>query len=289
MKFLGLQYLGLILKEMRVWQWTKNVLVFAPLLFGAKTLGLDEVVNTILVFFAISFAASTAYVVNDLFDIREDQAHPTKKNRPIASGAISKPVAYALILFLVAAASILSYYVSTAALAMVLVYIILNLLYSKILKHRAVIDILIVAFFYIYRVYLGGIATGIDISGWLLLTTFFLALFMVVGKRRAEIIAVNEGRGKSRKVLGLYNEKFLDAALTLSLGLFVTFYSLYSVLVQAGAFTLTLIPIAYISLRYLYVVFVMNQGEEPEKLIFKDKEILLSGFILGVLIIYSLF
>lgn len=281
--------LRLVLKEMRVWQWTKNVLVFAPLIFGAKLFGTSELTSTILVFLAISFAASTAYVINDLFDIKEDRAHPTKRKRPIASGAISKPEAYVLVGVLLLLASSLSFYVSLAAFALVALYIFLNLFYSKFLKHQPVIDILAVAFFYIYRVYLGAVATDLHVSGWIILTTFFLALFMVVGKRRAESVAASGGKAISRKVLGLYSEKFLDAALILSIGLFITFYSLYSVLVQNGIFILSIFPVIYIALRYLYLVFVQNQGEEPEKLIFKDREILIGGFCLGAIILYSLY
>lgn len=276
-----------IVKEMRVWQWTKNVLVFAPLVFGVKLFNLNLFFDTVILFFAMSLAASTAYVINDIFDVQEDRKHSTKKNRPIASGLISMPQAKALVGTLVIVATALSLYLSPLITGAVLLYIVLNLLYSKLLKHRAIIDILIVAFFYIYRVYVGGLVGNLPVSGWLILTTFFLSLFMITGKRRAEIISIS---GKAtRKVLSLYNEKFLDAALSISITLFMVFYSLYSILIQSGLFILTIFPIIYISLRYLYLIFVQGAGEEPEKLIFKDKEILLSGVVLGLLIVVALY
>lgn len=274
---------------MRVWQWTKNALVFAPLVFGAGLLSLDLLSSTILVFFAMCFAASAAYVLNDLFDINEDRKHPFKKNRPIASGAISKHEAYVLLTLLLILASGFAVYVSTSVMFLVTFYIILNLLYSKVLKHMVIIDILIVAFFYIYRVYVGGIASDLHISGWLVMTTFCLSLFMITGKRRAEIASIENKPHGSRKVLSLYNQQFLDAALVMSITLFIVFYSLYSILVQDGLFIMTILPVVYISFRYLYLAFVKNEGEEPEKLIFKDKEILMAGFILGTLIIAALY
>ena len=279
-----------VFNEMRVWQWSKNALVFAPLIFGAKLFELNPLVDTVLVFFAMSFAASTAYVFNDLFDIEDDKKHPVKKKRPLASGALSVRQGKALIATSLVLAIGLSLLVSVQVLALVILYLVFNLLYSKILKHKAILDILIVAFFYIYRVYLGAVATDLHVSGWILLTTFLLALFMITGKRRAELVtAAKSGQNASRKVLGLYNQKFLDAALTITITLFVMFYSLYSVLVQDGLFILTIFPVIYISLRYLYLIFVRNEGEEPEKLIFKDREIFTAGILLCALIVVALY
>ena len=278
-----------ILIEIRVWQWTKNVLVFAPLVFGAKLFEAGPLLDAILVFFAMSFAASTAYVINDLSDVNEDRKHPLKRKRPIANREISTKEALLLIIVLVALVTALSLFVSGIVLALALLYIALNLFYSKVLKHHPVIDIVIVAFFYIYRVYIGSVADNLHVSGWLVLTTFLLALFMITGKRRAEVVAVIASGKSTRKVLGLYNEKFLDSALIISLTLFIVFYSLYAVLVQAHLFIVTIFPVIYLSLRYLYVIFVKGQGEEPEKLIFKDKEILGAGIILGILVIVSLY
>lgn len=278
-----------LLKEMRVWQWTKNVLVFAPVIFGAKLFNLNILIDIIFTFFAISFAASTVYIINDILDIKEDQNHPTKKNRPIACGDINKKESILLVTTTFILSIIFSTIVSTSVLILVVMYIILNLFYSKIFKHKEVIDILMVAFFYIYRVYLGGVASGSSISGWLILTTFFLSLFMITGKRRAEIVSNKGTANHSRKVLNLYNEKFLDAALIISLTLLIVFYSLYSVLIQNSLFILTIFPVIFISLRYLYLVFAKNDGEEPEKLIFKDKEIFIAGVILGLYIILDLY
>jgi len=278
-----------ISKEIRIWQWTKNVLVFAPLIFGAKLLDFNVVSSAVLTFFAISFAASAVYVINDILDVNDDRKHPVKKNRPIASGAIGIKSAYLLATTLFVVSMAISAYISVSVLLLVLAYLVLNLLYSKILKHKEIVDILLVAFFYLYRVYLGGVATGLSLSGWLILTTFFLSLFMIAGKRRAELVTAKDENNYSRKVLNFYNEKFLDAALIMSLTLFIVFYSLYSVLVHSGLFVLTIFPILFISLRYLYLIFARNDGEEPEKLIFKDKEILLAGIILGALIVAILY
>lgn len=278
-----------ILKEIRVWQWAKNALVFVPIIFGGKLLDFTAFTNVVFAFFAISFAASFVYVVNDLFDVNEDRNHPIKKHRPLACGDISKAEAYSILFAMLILSILFSIVTSTFTLILVLIYAVLNLLYSKTLKHKEIIDILLVAFFYIYRVYIGGVASGLPLSGWLILTTFFLALFMITGKRRAELITANNKVSYSRKVLNLYNEKFLDAALTLSLTLFIVFYSLYSVLVHNDLFVITIIPVIFISLRYLYLIFAKNDGEEPEKLIFKDREILIAGIVLGIIIIAALY
>lgn len=278
-----------ILKEIRIWQWTKNILVFIPIIFGASLLNIKTFTNVVIVFFAVSLAASTVYVINDIIDAKEDRIHPIKKKRPIASGEISIREAYLIILTTFIISFSLSLLVSINILLLIIFYIILNLLYSKYLKHKEIVDILIVAFFYIYRVYVGGVASHLPISGWLLLTTFALSLFMIIGKRRAELVTAGFKNCYSRKVLNFYNEKFLDAAFIMSLTLFVVFYSLYSVLAHNGLFVLTIFPVLFISLRYLYLIFAKNDGEEPEKIIFRDKEILVAGIILVLSIVVILY
>lgn len=284
-----IQKIKLILKEMRIWQWTKNALIFTPIIFGAGLLNLEMLINVILAFFAMSFAASTVYIINDIFDVNEDQKHPIKKKRPIANGDIKIIEAYLLTLITLTLSVALSSLVSINIMILVACYLFINLLYSKYLKHKEIIDILMVAFFYIYRVYVGGVASNLPISGWLILTTFSLSLFMIIGKRRAELVTANYKNCYSRKVLNNYNEKFLDAAFVMSLTLFVVFYSLYSVLAHNGLFVITIFPVLFISLRYLYLIFAKNDGEEPEKIIFKDREILIAGIILILSIIAILY
>lgn len=275
---------------MRVWQWVKNLLVFAPIVFASKIFDLVLLRNVVFAFFSICFAASFVYVVNDIFDIESDKVHPQKRNRPLARGDISIRGAYLLSVGLIFLSTVLSYFAKPALILFIAIYVISNLFYSKYLKHKAVIDILFVSSFYLFRVYIGGFVAGVYLSGWLLLTTFFVSLFLITGKRRAELVTAGNKEGiYSRKVLNDYNEKFLDSAIIISLTLSILFYSLYSIFVHDRVFAFSILFVVFCALRYLYLIFARDKGEEPEKIIFTDRQLLLAGFLLAVFIFANIY
>ncbi len=282
-----------IIKVMRPRQWIKNVLIFAVLIFGGKLNDLQSVVNTILGAILFSLFASGVYIINDIADRKADQAHPRKKDRPIASGVLSVRTAVIVALFIFVVCSVLAYLLSPVFLVYCLIYISLNLLYSFILKHIVILDVLLLASFYVIRLYAGSTLVDVDyISPWLVMTTTFLALFMALGKRRAELAQKTDSDNEQRKVLESYTKVFLDQLIIIALTLAILTYSLYTFsapnLPESNIMILTIPFVIFGFFRYLYLIQVKDQGETPEEIILLDiplkMDILLWG--LSILIIF---
>jgi decaprenyl-phosphate phosphoribosyltransferase len=257
-----LSYLAL----MRPGQWVKNGLVFAPAFFAAD-LSLGTLTLSAWAGLAFCTAASAVYVYNDIKDVDQDRKHPIKRYRPIAAGTVSVRGAYMLLALLVAAAAAISAYVPLLGIV-VLSYLAGNTAYTLVLKRVAVLDIVAVALFYVLRVIAGGIAAAIYVSPWIILCVFFGALFLVVGKRRAEF-----ARGSRRSVLDMYSQKSLDIMLGLSATLAVTSYGVYSVLGAPSPLAVysTFFVAAAIG-RLLNMMYLSDSGAEyPESLVFKDR------------------
>ena len=214
--------LALIL-ALRPQQWVKNVFVFAALVFARGERGgwvdgdYSDLRRTLFAFFAFCLGSSAVYLVNDVADIESDRKHPTKKDRPIASGALSIPLAIAAAIACTAGALVLAHVASATADAVVWVvasYVALNLAYSFRLKHVVLVDAFCIAGGFLMRVYAGGLAAGAFVSHWLMLCTLFLSLFLALCKRRAEIDLLGEGRGEHRAILLEYTPSFLDHMVT---------------------------------------------------------------------------
>ncbi len=282
-----------IIKVMRPRQWIKNLLIFAVLIFGGKLNDLQSVINTILGAILFSLFASGVYIINDIADRKADQAHPRKKDRPIASGVLSVRTAMIVALFIFVVCSVLAYLLSPVFLVYCLIYISLNLLYSFILKHIVILDVLLLASFYVIRLYAGSTLVDVDyISPWLVMTTTFLALFMALGKRRAELAQKTDSDNEQRKVLESYTKVFLDQLIIIALTLAILTYSLYTFsapnLPESNIMILTIPFVIFGFFRYLYLIQVKDQGETPEEIILLDiplkMDILLWG--LSILIIF---
>ena len=280
----------LILKEMRVWQWVKNFLVFAPLVFSSNAANPHLLMVALFAFISLCFASSGVYVLNDIADKEADRTHSVKKKRPIASGEISVKNGTFLGISLLILAGCIGVFVSSILTILVAIYALANILYSKTLKHQPILDILFVALLYLFRVYIGAFVINVPVSTWLFLTTFSASLFLVTGKRRAELVSAGKEEAiYSRKVLNDYNEKFLDHVVVSSLTLTVVFYSLYSILVHRSYFAVSIIFVVFGAFRYLFLVFAKNDGEEPEKILFHDKQILASGLLLAIYVLIVLY
>jgi 4-hydroxybenzoate polyprenyltransferase len=255
------------LELMRPKQWIKNLLVFAPIFFAGGFLDPTAFVASLLAFTLFSVAASLVYVVNDIADCDADRLHKDKCARPLASRRATHRGAYALVaLLLFATLFLLSTFPGlTIPIAL---YVILNLLYSFSLKHVAVLDIVLVASFYVLRVVVGGMAASVALSPWIVVATFFLALFLVVGKRRAEF-----AQASRRKVLNGYAQETLDHLLLGSAVLAIAAYGLWSVLVHPyDPVVLTIIPVSAVIFRMLNELYrYPEQGETPETMVFKDR------------------
>jgi 4-hydroxybenzoate polyprenyltransferase len=284
-----------IFKVIRPRQWIKNSLLFAVLVFGGRLDDLQSIISTIFGAILFSLIASTVYIINDIVDRKSDQAHPIKKSRPIASGALSVRIAVitAAVLFIVSGIS--AYMLSQIFFLYCMLYLVLNLFYSYFFKHIVILDVLLLASFYVIRLYAGSTLVDIAyISPWLVMTTTFLALFMALGKRRAELVLSSEPAQEQRKVLESYTKNFLDQLIIVTLTLTILTYSLYTFsapnLPDSNIMMLTIPFVIFGIFRYLYLVQAKNEGETPEEIIVSDLPLTLGIILWGasVLVIFYL-
>lgn len=285
-----------ILKTMRPKQWAKNVFLFVALVFDRKLTNVEAITHTILGVILFSFVASAVYLINDITDLEADRKHPTKKNRPIAAGILPVPVAWMIAILIIIFALPLGYLLSPGFAAISLVYLLANLIYSKWLKHIVLLDIFVLASFYVLRVAAG--VTLIDVvrfSPWLYVFTTFLALLIGTGKRRAELALLAEAANIHRRVLDGYTLQFLDHLITLAAGMTIITYSLYTFtapnMPENNAMMLTIPFVIYSIFRYQYLLQVQGTGGAPEDIVLSDRPIqaavLLYGFT--VLVIFYIF
>ena len=269
-KFLG-EMQGLI-KLVRPKQWVKNSFVFAPLIFAGEFLHHDSVYSTLLAAFLFCIAASAVYIVNDLKDIEKDRIHPEKsKKRPLASGQVS-PQSAIILLILLYIVLISFWTVVPNVIYVIFIYLALNWAYTFKLKHEPVIEIFIVAFGFVLRVYAGAMALTVPVSHWMFITTLSISLYLASIKRRQELL---QSGSQSRGVLAYYSVTLIDRFAEMSAVTAVVFYSLYVMEVQPKL--VVTVPLVIFGLfRYWYIVETLKGGESPTDVIIQDKQILLT-------------
>ena len=269
-KFLG-EMQGLI-KLVRPKQWVKNSFVFAPLIFAGEFLHPDSVYSTLLAAFLFCIAASAVYIVNDLKDIEKDRIHPEKsKKRPLASGQVS-PQSAIILLILLYIVLISFWAVVPSVIYVIFIYLALNWAYTFKLKHEPVIEIFIVAFGFVLRVYAGAMALTVPVAHWMFITTLSISLYLASIKRRQEL---SQSGSQSRGVLAYYSVTLIDRFAEMSAVTAVVFYSLYVMEVQPKL--VVTVPLVIFGLfRYWYIVETLKGGESPTDVIIQDKQILLT-------------
>lgn len=273
---------------MRVKHWIKNLTVVIPAFFGSVLVEREILLHLIIGFFVFSLCSSAVYIINDLCDIENDKKHPVKCNRPLASGAIRPAeacVLLAVLLVLALSLNILVCGLNGRAL-IPLLYLAVNLLYSLKLKNKPVIDIILLVSGFFLRVYYGAVITDVKISQWLYLTVIALSLFLAYGKRRNEKISCGS---TSRKVLHLYNERYLNSCMYMYLTLFTIFYAVWSLNANETGVMLYTTPLVMVMMmRYTYALETDKHGN-PVDMILHDKMLLLLGAVYAAaifLIIY---
>ena len=298
-----------LIKTMRPRQWTKNAFVFAALVFdrqlpnpealfvGQDWTQLIPFFRTFAAFVLFCLISSSVYIINDIADVQADRQHPTKRNRPIASGRLPIPVAAVAAGILLLVTVPLAYLLSPWLAAVTLVYFIVNLAYSLWLKHVPLIDVLIIAAGFVLRV-TGGVLALESVqrfSPWLYVVTTLLALYLGFGKRRAELAMLADGASSHRKVLDGYTIPLLDQLILIVSSTTIVAYSLYTFsapnLPQNHAMMLTIPFVLYGIFRYLYLIQVEQAGGAPEELLLADRplqaSIALWGFsVLLIMYIY---
>ena len=216
-------------KLLRVNHYLKNFLVLFPLVFSSELLNLSKLKTTVLGFIAFCLTASIVYIINDLKDIENDKKHPVKKNRPFASGKVSKVEGIIILIVLTLLVLGISYFIgfeNWIALLLLGVYLLLNVFYSFGLKNVPIVDIVILVSGFLIRVVYGAQIIDLTVSNWMYLTVISASFYMGLGKRRNEIIKQGD---KSRKVLKYYTKEFLDKNMYVFLGLCIVFYALWAV------------------------------------------------------------
>ena len=274
-----------LVKLLRPKQWTKNLLVFAALMFTGGIADTNRLAKVLLAFLALCLASSAIYVVNDLIDVERDRKHPKKCRRPIASGAIPVSLAIALVPLLACGALAAGWVVNLTTAILIAAYLVLHSTYNLGMKHTAVADVFAISLGFVLRAIVGATAINVTISGWLLFCTGALALMLGYGKRRQEFIIQGEERGLTRESLNHYSLQALDSLVLMSATTAAIAYGIYAINSPTAqrypALVLTALPVFYGISRYILVAFTQDEGGEPESLLFSDRHILLSvvGFI----------
>jgi 4-hydroxybenzoate polyprenyltransferase len=271
-----------LIKSMRPKQWAKSVFIFTALIFDRKLLDQSAFLHTLAGAVLFSLIASAVYIINDIADLEADQNHPNKKLRPIASGKLPLPTAWAAGIGLILISLPLAYILSPAFFGICAFYLILNLFYSSWLKHVPLIDVLVLATFYVLRVTAG--VTLIEVkrfSPWLYVVTSLFALFIGLGKRRAELVLQIKYSSESRPVLDGYSIGLLDQLINIVSGTTIIAYSLYTFsapnLPENHSMMLTIPFVLYGIFRYLYLIQI-GEGGAPEDIALSDRP--LQGAIL---------
>ena len=278
--------------------WIKNGFVLIPMFFGGRLLNADDVIASVVTFFAFSFAASAIYCFNDIVDVDADRRHPVKCHRPIASGAVSVPTAYALMAVLALLSALLLFFLPQRAgetAGIVAFYFLLNMAYCLWLKRHAIIDVCTVAFGFVLRILAGGMACDVAVSNWLVLMTFLLALFLSFAKRRDDVLRMNETGEPPRRNTIRYNITFVNQAITVTGTVTLVCYIMYTVSPEvvsrfhAPYLYLTSIFVLVGLLRYMQLTVVDEVSGDPTKILLRDRftqAIVVAWIMVFLLIIY---
>jgi 4-hydroxybenzoate polyprenyltransferase len=286
---------GAIVASLRPRQWTKNLLVFAGLIFSR---GLHEpllVARSALAFILFCLLSGGVYLLNDVMDAERDRAHPQKRLRPVASGRLPARVAsgvgVALLIGACSAAFLLSARFGMVALA----YAVLLTVYSAGLKHVVIVDTLIIAGGFVLRALAGVIVLDIELSYWLLLCTILLALFLTFGKRRHELLALEAGAADHRPILSEYSPQLLDQMIAVVTASTLMAYALYTMApethVRLGTtrLPLTLPFVLYGIFRYLYLLYRRDLGGNPSEHLLTDRALLVDVALWGATVVLILY
>lgn len=295
-----------LLKTVRPRQWVKNLALYAALIFSGFLFEPDYFWRVTQAFIVFCGLASAVYIINDIVDIPADRKHPFKKKRPIAAGLLPLPIAVFAIVADLLIVSWWAWNLSFFFFLICLVYVLLNLAYTQYLKSVPILDLMVIASFYILRVYAGAIVVNLHMNVWFLLTVISLALFLAVGKRQCErtlLRGLQGGLMGHRLVLSAYSERLLDVYT----GMFATAtwftYALFAfqhqfeviegpvptllariprTLVTQKWLMITVPIVIYGVMRYLQLIYEKNQGESPERVLLGDKPLLITVLVWGV-------
>ncbi len=284
-----------LLRSLRPAQWTKNLFVFAALIFARRFFSLPDLLRTGATFVIFCLLSSGFYLFNDLRDREEDRAHPKKAKRPIARGEIRTGEALAVFFILILAGLVGAALLQPGFFLAAAVYSVLQFAYSWKLKRVVILDLFVIAAGFVIRVVSGGLAIGVPISSWLLICTTLLALLLAMGKRRHELVLLDDRAAEHRPILREYSAYLLDQMIAVVTASTLIAYCLYTISPETvqkfgtGRLIWTAGFVLYGIFRYLYLIHQKEKGGSPEEIVVEDKPLLLNILLWGLSVILVIY
>ena len=260
-------------------QWTKNLLLFAALIFASRFTSPADIGRAAIAFCTFCLLSSTGYVYNDLKDVEGDRHHPKKRLRPLAAGEVSTRAAWGIMALATATALGLAWSLGWAFTVVALAYFATTLSYSMYFKHHVILDVMFLAACYIWRAAAGAVAIDVRISPWLLVCTAFGALFLGFNKRRGEILLLEGKQAGTRKSLAHYSAAMLSEFQAVTTSGTIISYALYTVFSPTPWLVLTLPYVLYGVFRYIYLIDQRGEGAAPDETFLRDRPILITAFL----------
>ncbi|MDH3254570.1 MAG: decaprenyl-phosphate phosphoribosyltransferase [Acidobacteriota bacterium] len=280
---------------MRPAHWAKNVFVLAPLVFAQMVHQPDALIRSLFACVAFCAASSTVYIFNDYIDRHEDRKHPVKKLRPLAAGTVPVGAAITLAGALTVTVIGIGLQLGPGFLLIAAVYLLVNLLYTQWLKHLVILDVMSVSVGFVLRVVAGGLAISVTVSAWLLLCTFFLALFLAFSKRRHELMLMASDASEQRRVLTHYSPAFLDQMINVVTASTVVCYALYAISPETvqrfntRALIYTIPFVLFGIFRYLYLTYQLPDRLNPTEAVIRDAPSLLNMLLWGLVVLGTIY
>lgn len=281
-----------LFRLLRPKQWTKNLLLFAALLFSFEEIRTETITAVVVGFLLFSLVAGCVYILNDYVDRERDKLHPTKKFRPIASGQVQPAHALMFGIALLVLSLGAAFTMNPLFGVLCIVYFLLNVSYSFVLKHLVILDMMTIAAGFVLRAIAGGVLIHVPFTPWFLICTMLLSLFLAIGKRRNELTLLEGNTGSHRKVLDNYSITLLDQFNTIVTTATIISYSLFTFTSDRTIHLMWTIPLViYGMFRYLYLIHMKNQGGSPDRVLFEDKPILITVilYVVSVITIFAIF
>jgi 4-hydroxybenzoate polyprenyltransferase len=303
------QFIIGLVRSIRPRQTLKNLSLLAPLIFSGRLFTDNYFLITIWAIIIFSITTSSLYLINDIIDLPRDRLHPLKKKRPIASGKLPIPIALFMAIIGIFLSLSLSFSLGFFFFLSILAYLLIQISYSLWLKNIIIFDVLVIAGGFILRVYAGALAINVHMNVWFLLCVVSLALFLAVGKRRAELAFLQERAPQHRQTLSFYSNDLLDAYLSMFANATWLVYALFTFFSPPPAVStsllLTKLPLTiaginkwlmatipfviYGLMRYMSIVYQGNKAESPEKVLLSDKPLLTTVILWALLVVFILY
>jgi 4-hydroxybenzoate polyprenyltransferase len=285
-----------LLRSMRPKQWTKNVVIFAALVFDGKIAEPYYLIRTVIGFIIFCFVSGAVYLLNDLTDIEKDRQHPSKRNRPLASGSLPVGTAQGALAVILLVCLPVSFALDPVFGAIVALYFLLQVAYSLRLKNVVIVDVLTIAAGFVLRVGAGAVLVDAErFSPWLYVCTALLALFLGFSKRRGELVLLEGRAGRHRAILEEYSLPMLDEMINVVTATTVLAYALYTFdpsnphLPDNNAMMLTIPFVLYAIFRYLYLIHQKGETAPPDEVLLRDRPLLATMVLWGLMVLLLLY